>query len=108
MDGWINADEAYTALKEAGPNFDQAKVIAALNKVTRYTADGLIPPLDFNRQHQAPTEADPGTHGSKPDCFTLVKIHDAAFEVVGDKAKPWICWPGDTRDWSEPTRMSFG
>ena len=107
MDGWINADQAYTALKEAGPNFDRAKVIAALNKVTDYTADGLIPPLDFGRQHEAPTEEDPATHGSDPDCVALVQIHDGVFEVVGDASKPWLCWPGDTREWSEPESMKF-
>ena len=26
---------------------------------------------------------------------------------VGDKAKPWLCWPGENRDWSEPTHMNF-
>lgn len=108
MDGWINADEAFTALEAAGPTFNRAKVIAAFNKVTRYTAGGLIEPYDVGRQHQPPTEGDPATYGPDPDCVALVKIHNNAFEVVGDPSKPWICWPGTTRAWSEPTRRSFG
>jgi ABC-type branched-subunit amino acid transport system substrate-binding protein len=108
MNGWINADEAYQGLKAAGPQFDRAKVIEATNtKLTHYTADGLIPPLDFSRQHEPATEADPATHGNDPDCTVLLKIHDGAMSVVGDKAKPWSCWPGDTRDWSEPEHMNF-
>jgi hypothetical protein len=107
MYGWINADEAYTGLEAAGPNFDQAKVIAATNEITKYTADGLIAPLDWTRQHEAPTEADIASHGDNPDCSVLLQVKDGVMEVVGDKDKPWICWPGDTRDWSEPTRMSF-
>jgi ABC-type branched-subunit amino acid transport system substrate-binding protein len=108
MVGWIAAATAYDGLKAAGPDFDRAKVIAASNeKLTAYTAGGLHPPIDFSRQHEPPTQDDPGTHGSDPDCFAAVQIHDGEFEVVGNKAKPWSCWPGDTRDWSEPTRMTF-
>ena len=102
------AATAYDGLKAAGPDFDRAKVIAASNeKLTAYTAGGLHPPIDFSRQHEPPTQDDPATHGHDPDCFAVVQIHDGEFEVVGNKAKPWNCWPGDTRDWSEPTRMTF-
>jgi branched-chain amino acid transport system substrate-binding protein len=108
MTGWIAAATAYDGLKAAGPDFDRAKVISASNeKLTAYTADGIHPPIDFSRQHEPPTQDDPGTHGNDPDCFAFVKIHDGEFSVVGNKAKPWTCWPGDTRDWSEPTRMTF-
>ena len=107
MVGWINADEAYQGIKAAGPNFTRQSVVDATNKMTNYTASGLIAPIDWSRQHVAPTEADPATHGSKYDCAALVKVVNSAFEVVADKATPWLCWPGDTRDWSEPTQMNF-
>jgi ABC-type branched-subunit amino acid transport system substrate-binding protein len=107
MDGWINADEAYTGIKAAGPSFDRAKVIAAMNEVEDYTAGGLVTPVDFGRQHELATEADPATHGSDPQCTALVKVHDGAFTVVGDAAKPFLCWPGDTRAWSEPEPTNF-
>ena len=42
--GWLNADLFVTGLKEAGPSFDQQKVIDAINKITDYTADGIIYP----------------------------------------------------------------
>jgi len=107
MTGWINADEAYQGIKAAGPNFTRDSVVAATNKMTDYTAGGLIQPIDWSRQHVAPTEADPATHGPKYDCTTMVKVVNGTFEMVEDKATPWFCWPGDTRDWSEPTQMDF-
>jgi ABC-type branched-subunit amino acid transport system substrate-binding protein len=107
MLGWINADLAYQGIKAAGENFDRQSVIDATNKLTSYTADGLIAPIDWSRQHVAPTQDDPATHGPNPDCFALVQVKDGAFQMVGDSSKPWMCWPGDTRDWSEPTSMDF-
>jgi hypothetical protein len=64
MLGWIAADLAYQGLVEAGPEFDRAKVIAATNTLTAYSADGLINPIDWSRQHVPPTQDDPKTHGS--------------------------------------------
>jgi hypothetical protein len=107
MDGWINADLAYQGLIGAGPNFDRAKVIAATNTLTEFTANGLIQPIDWTRQHVAPTEADSATHGPKFDCVALVTVKNAKFEVVGDPTKPWSCFPGGTRDWSEPVATNF-
>ena len=91
MIGWINADEAYTALKMAGPEFSRKAAIDALNKVTDYTAGGLINPIDWTRQHDFPTQDNPSAHGYKQECNVLVQIKGGAFEVVGDKAKPWNC-----------------
>ncbi len=107
MVGWINADLAYQGIKAAGPDFDRQKVIDATNQMTEYTAGGLIPPIDWTRQHTAPTKDDPATHGPKYDCFAFVKVESGNFVLAGDPDKPWACWPGDTWDWSEPTAMSF-
>ena len=107
MVGWINADTAYTGLKAAGSDFDRQKVIDATNQITDYTANGLIPTVDWSRQHDAPTADDPGSHGPVLDCMSFVQVKDAKFVVVGDPEKPWSCWPGDTRDWSEPVATNF-
>jgi ABC-type branched-subunit amino acid transport system substrate-binding protein len=107
MVGWINADTAYQGIKAAGENFTRQSVIDATNQMTEYTASGLVAPIDWTRQHEAPTEDDPATHGPKYDCVSLVKVEDGKFVMVGDASKPWSCWPGDTRDWSEPTSMDF-
>jgi branched-chain amino acid transport system substrate-binding protein len=107
MVGWIDADLAYQGILAAGPQFEREKVIAATNKLTDFTAEGLTQPIDWSRQHEAPTEANPATHGPKFDCWSFVRVKNGEFEVVGDKAKPWVCWPGDTTAWSEPTPMDF-
>ena len=108
MYGWINADTAYEALEAAGEDFDRAKVIAAANEqLTEYTAGGLVSPIDFSKQHAPPTVDDPAAHSGPYDCGAILQVKDAEFEVVGDAAEPWSCWPSDTFDWSEPEQMNF-
>ena len=107
MVGWINADLAYQGLKAAGPNLSRKAVIDATNTFTDYTAGGLTQPVDWSRQHVAPTPDDVATHGPKYDCDAFVQVKAGKFEMVGDKAKPFTCWPGQTYDWSEPVAMDF-
>lgn len=109
IEGWINADLAYSGLTAAGPNFDRQKVIDGTNRqLTGFTAGGLIAPVDWSRQHDAPTESDLAAHGPKQDCAAFVQVgKDSKFQVVGDPTKPWVCWPGSTRDWSAPVPTSF-
>jgi ABC-type branched-subunit amino acid transport system substrate-binding protein len=107
MVGWINADEAYQGIKAAGTNFTRQSVVDATNQMTHYTADGLVQPIDWTRQHEPTTVADPTAHGPKYDCMNLVTVVGGDFHLVGDPSKPWTCWPGDTSAWSEPTHMDF-
>ena len=107
MVGWINADLAYQGLVEAGPQFDRAAVIEATNELTDYTAGGLIAPIDWSRQHEPPTEDDPATHGSEQICTSLVQVVDGGFELIGEPDRPFLCWPGDTRAWTEPEATDF-
>jgi hypothetical protein len=53
--GWQVADEFYTGLAMAGPEFSQEKVVAALNTVTDYSDNGFIKPLDWTKYHIDPT-----------------------------------------------------
>jgi ABC-type branched-subunit amino acid transport system substrate-binding protein len=107
MIGWINADLAFQGLVAAGPEFDREKVIEATNRITAYTAGGLIAPIDWSRQHEPPTEDDPVTHGPAEECATFVKVVDGKFELVGDSEKPFFCWDPKTSDWTEPEQKSF-
>jgi hypothetical protein len=108
MYGWINADTAYESITAAGEDFDRAKVIAAANeKLTEYTAGGLIPPIDFSKQHEPPSVDDPAAHSGPFDCGAILTVKDGEFEVVGDADKPWSCWPTDSFNWSEPESMNF-
>jgi hypothetical protein len=75
--------------------------------MTAYTGDGLIPPIDWTRQHNAPTEDDPATHGSAKVCAAYVKVVDGKFQLVGDPQKPFFCWDGKTSAWAEPTQENL-
>jgi ABC-type branched-subunit amino acid transport system substrate-binding protein len=107
MIGWINADLAYEGLLAAGPQFDRAKVIAATNEMTEYTAGGLVAPIDWSSQHVAPTEDGPATNGPEHACFAFVKVVDGKFELVGEPDKPFWCFDGTTREWADPVPMDF-
>ncbi|MCK9930273.1 hypothetical protein MXD62_24435 [Frankia sp. Mgl5] len=53
-------------------------MIAATSRFTDYSADGLVNPTDWSRQHETPTQD-----------------------------KPFVCWSNANRDWSEPKSTSF-
>ena len=93
MVGWINADEAVTGLSWPAGLLRES-VIDALNQVTDYTAGGLVPSIDWTRQHLG---ADPGRSGHPRPRLTagFVKVVDAEFEVQGDPA-PGTAGPART------------
>ena len=101
--GWIDADLFVTGLLEAGPEFDRQSIIDSLNQII-YDAGGLINPIDWSRQHTADA---PGVydHAYALHCTSSVRIEGGTF--VGFQPEPWMCWPGDTEEWSEPTPTDF-
>ena len=101
--GWINADLFVTGLLEAGPEFDRQSIVNSLNQIT-YDAGGLINPVDWSRQHTA-VEPFVYDHSYALHCTSSVRMEDGAF--VGFQPEPWMCWPGDTEEWSEPTPTDF-
>ena len=105
MVGFINADEAFSALMAAGPDFDRQKAIDAFNQVTDYSAGGLIQPIDWTTGH---TPATPGEPAQGLSCFAPVKVVDSAFQTVADPKTPFFCWDSSSLDWSEPKQMAFG
>jgi branched-chain amino acid transport system substrate-binding protein len=107
--GWINADLAYQGIKAAGASFTRESVIAASNKLTAWSAGGLVNPVDWSRQHTMPTDADPTTHGSAKECTAYVKVVDGRFQLIGDKAKPFSCWDNKAlAQWTEPQAADVG
>ena len=107
MVGWINASLAFDGLLAAGPRFDRAKVAAATNAITDFTAGGLIEPIDWTVAHvpftQATRAADTGD-----ECGALVRVEDGEFVTAGPKDRPWLCWDGADTAWAEPVPTSFG
>jgi hypothetical protein len=74
-----------TGLKAAGPDFTRQKVIDAINQMTDYTANGLVPPIDWTTAHE-----------DDQDCMALLKIVDGKFKpVFGKKGKPFLCFADD-------------
>ena len=106
MVGWIDADLAFTGLLEAGPNFSRESVIEATNKLTAYSAGGLLSPIDWTRQHAAPTPDQLGS-GYAQECFSAVQVKDGKFVGITASGEPFLCWPNSTNDWSEPIPTSF-
>ena len=101
--GWINADLFVTGLLEAGPEFGRQSIIDSLNQIT-YDAGGMINPIDWSRQHIA-VEPDVYDHAYALDCTSSVRMEGGTF--VGFQPEPFMCWPGDTKEWSEPTPTDF-
>ena len=54
IEGWIAANEFVHGLLLAGPNFSQQKLINSLNQDTNFTANGMIKPVDWTKQHNDP------------------------------------------------------
>jgi branched-chain amino acid transport system substrate-binding protein len=75
MVGWLSADAFIRGLREAGESCPTREAfIENLRKVTDYTADGLVPPTDFDE-----------VFGKMPLCFFYVQLRDSHFEPVGDE-----------------------
>ena len=105
--GWVAADLAYQGLVAAGPDFDQAAVIDATNAIEGYTAGGLTPPVDWGRQHVAPTPDDPTTNGPAQTCLAAVRIEGTGYELLGEPDAPWACWEAGQDAYSEPEFRDF-
>ncbi len=93
IDGWIAANEFVHGLLLAGPDFSQQKVIDSLNQDKNFTANGMIKPIDWTKQHNNPKghfDVD-----SKYDCATLVIVKSGKFVPGPHPAgKPWTCMVG--------------
>ncbi len=110
MAGWINATLAYDGLLAAGPEFDQAKVIAATNAMKAWTANGLVSATNWGEAHTTYTEKTRLNYNDTT-CGTAVKVGTGGkFEIPDfiDSKKPWLCWPAKDLSWSQPTNTNFG
>ncbi len=89
--GWAMALEFVDGLKGAGPEFTQQKVIDWLNAQTAYTADGLLPPVDW----ATTGHVDPQKNVSarlKEQCQPVLKITAGQFvPYLASPGKPFTC-----------------
>jgi len=49
--GWTSADLFVTGLRAIGRDVTRARLVAAINKMTLYTAHGLVAPIDWRSDH---------------------------------------------------------
>jgi ABC-type branched-subunit amino acid transport system substrate-binding protein len=108
--GWIAAHQFVTGLKMAGPEFTRESVTAALNTLTDYTADGLIAPIDWTKQHQDPAENPDVRADQQCANFTIAEGGELV-SVFAEEGRPWVCLPGEQPENTEipenPERVSF-
>lgn len=83
MNGWLNADLFVNGLKAAGPNFSRQAIIDAINKETKYTAQGLLNGVNWTVAHTASD----GTY-----CQFFSTIENSKFVTnYSQPGKPFIC-----------------
>lgn len=88
LTGWLNADLLYRGLVAAGPEFTRDKVVAAINQMKDWDADGLAVGTDWTTAH---------TGESGEYCFAAVKVESSKFvPQTGEPGKPFICLDSTT------------
>lgn len=105
--GWIAARQFVDALKAAGPNFTWANLVNGWNQQTWYSNGGLVPPIDWTKEHNDPAIL---ANRSEFECQNFVKVHNGGFVGIYDDggAKPWVCFNGTKPDeWETPVNLSF-
>ncbi len=102
IQGWLGAKLAVAGIIAAGPQFDRESVIATTNTFTEWTADGMLPTVDWSTAHTARADTDPAQY-----CASFVTISDGAFEMLSDPALPFECFDLPLDDWVDPTPMNF-
>ncbi len=88
LSGWVAGDMLYTAIKAAGKNFTRSSVVAALNSMTNYTANGILPGINWTVAHTSAWNA---------PCSALSQVKDGTFmPMFGQPGKPFVCFPPAT------------
>jgi ABC-type branched-subunit amino acid transport system substrate-binding protein len=87
LSGWISADMLVTGIKAAGKDFTRSKVVAALNGMTDYSANGILPPIDWTIAH---------TDKWNPGCAAYSVVRNGKFVPQFAKdGKPFLCFPSN-------------
>jgi ABC-type branched-subunit amino acid transport system substrate-binding protein len=104
--GWILASELYQGLVGAGPNFSQAAVANALNRMKAMNVNGFIAPIDWTKGHIDP-EKHPEALGAL-DCSNAVIVKDGTFvPYLNTPDKQWVCFNRDDPTVNNPQHLTF-
>ena len=91
LDGWMNADLFVTGLRAVGRDVTRKKLVDAINKIRNYSAGGLVPPIDWTRQHTGPNP--------NADCTAVVQVQRGQFvPVFGTGGTPFVCFHAPRAD----------
>jgi branched-chain amino acid transport system substrate-binding protein len=87
LTGWINATLLVEGIKAAGQSFTREKVVNAINKMTEFTADGILAPIDWTKGHGPSTDV--------TVCTSYIHVEKGEFvPVFGQPGKPFVCFEG--------------
>jgi len=83
--GWTGADLFVTGLKSVGRDVTRSRLVAALNRISSFTADGILAPVDWRTAHT----------GSGPiNCSAFVQVREKSFvPVYGTAPSVFTCLP---------------
>jgi ABC-type branched-subunit amino acid transport system substrate-binding protein len=85
--GWVGAGLMARGIQAAGKGFTQQSVVDEINKISDWTDDGTITPVNWAHSHGP---AQPGDIG----CFSYIQAQDGKFKpVYGEPGKPLVCFP---------------
>lgn len=83
LNGWLDAALFVEGLRQAGPEFSRQSVIDAINEMTDWDADGLLPGVDWTIAHTQ----DPAT-----TCEALSLVDGEEFvPSFGEPGRPFVC-----------------
>ncbi len=90
LTGWINAMLLVDGLEAAGKDVTRQSLVDAINTMTDFTADGILPGVDWTVQHAA----------LNPDqCTATLRVRDGRFRpTLGKPGKPFVCFPSPEPD----------
>ena len=97
--GWVSADQFVTGLKAVGRNLTQRKLVAAINKETAFTGDGVTTPINWTVSH---------TQALPPYCATYVVTENSKFvpAFVEPNNEVFVCF--NAKDSDVPTAPPLG
>ncbi len=83
--GWTGADLFVTGLRAVGRGVTRQRLVAAINKITSFTADGILAPVDWSSAH---------TSAGPINCSAYVQVRGARFvPAYGTGSSVFVCFP---------------
>ncbi|MHB8430355.1 MAG: ABC transporter substrate-binding protein [Acidimicrobiales bacterium] len=96
--GWVNANLFVRGLRAAGPLLTRARLVAAINRMSTFTAGRIVAPVDWQVAHDAMT---PG------DCHVYLQVvHGRFVPVFGSRRSVWTCFPDPYPPVRPPARIA--